>query len=67
MNTEALKRERSLTYIELCKEKASGDLAVQLDHMRGVRPFDEPEVQVVISASKKQHLRSGAVKRKCPR
>ena len=63
MNTEALKRERSLTYRELCKEKASGDLAIQLNHMRGARPFDEPEVKLIRSASKKYHLRPGALGR----
>ena len=67
MNTASLKRERSLTYRELCKEKASGDLAFQLDHMRGARPFDEPEVQVVRSDSKKYHLRSIVVNRKYPK
>ena len=66
MNAESLKRERSLTYRELCKEKASGDLAIQLDHMRGARPLDEPEVKVVISESKKKYLRSGALRRKRP-
>ena len=66
MNTESLKRERSLTYRELCLEKATGDLALQLDHMRGERPMDEPEVKVVTSESKKQHLRSGALRRKRP-
>ena len=53
MHSELYKRGRSLTYRELCKLRPTGDFAIEVEHMRGDLPFDVPDVQVVMSESKK--------------
>ena len=64
MHSELYRRGRLLTYRELCKLRPTGDFAIEVEHMRGDRPLDVPDVQVVMSEDKRYHLRSGAVSRR---